>query len=501
MPQIIEVPGMGQVEFPDGMTDEQIVSAIRANSGSGRDFKAENPAEYDSASPEFQAKWGAEPVNPAIQVAGRTARIGAQAVAALPLAAADAGVGIRNLFQPKRATEEQSQSASYELPSVTWNRGLDALLPAPEDTLGKAVEFVGTVAAGSRVPVPGAAIQAPAAFKPALSPAAQILQRAQQEGLVVPPSTSNPTALNKTLEGVAGKLTTAQAASAKNQAGFNKLANRALGLPEDAPLTIEGIRAVRAKASESYEAIRKAGRIVPDNSYRVKLTNLVLRNKGAANDFPELAKTDLEDLVSGLNKEAFDADSAVSMIAILRDKADDAYRTGSSQAGRAYKEASKILEDEIEAHLSNGGKEAREMLRNFRDARQLMAKTYTVERSLNQTTGNVSGTKLAQQLAKGKPLTGDLKLAAQFSQAFPKAAREFNESLPGISPLDFYGAGGISAMSGNILPMLYPFARQGTRNALLSQSGQRLAIPGGTRVPSDPFAAGTANALLLLGQE
>jgi hypothetical protein len=31
MPQIIEVPGHGQVEFPDGMTDEQIVSAIRSN--------------------------------------------------------------------------------------------------------------------------------------------------------------------------------------------------------------------------------------------------------------------------------------------------------------------------------------------------------------------------------------------------------------------------------------------------------------------------------------
>lgn len=31
MPQRIEVPGMGIVEFPDGMTDEQIVAAIKAN--------------------------------------------------------------------------------------------------------------------------------------------------------------------------------------------------------------------------------------------------------------------------------------------------------------------------------------------------------------------------------------------------------------------------------------------------------------------------------------
>jgi hypothetical protein len=32
MPQLIEVPGMGQVEFPDDMSDEDIVSAIKANS-------------------------------------------------------------------------------------------------------------------------------------------------------------------------------------------------------------------------------------------------------------------------------------------------------------------------------------------------------------------------------------------------------------------------------------------------------------------------------------
>ena len=31
MPQLIEVPGMGQVEFPDGMSDAQITSAIQKN--------------------------------------------------------------------------------------------------------------------------------------------------------------------------------------------------------------------------------------------------------------------------------------------------------------------------------------------------------------------------------------------------------------------------------------------------------------------------------------
>lgn len=47
MPQIIEVPGMGRVEFPDGMTDDQIVAAIKQNAQpqtpSGPNAAANNP--------------------------------------------------------------------------------------------------------------------------------------------------------------------------------------------------------------------------------------------------------------------------------------------------------------------------------------------------------------------------------------------------------------------------------------------------------------------------
>ena len=42
MPNRIDVPGMGTVEFPDDMTDEQIVSAIQANSPQGNSQQANN---------------------------------------------------------------------------------------------------------------------------------------------------------------------------------------------------------------------------------------------------------------------------------------------------------------------------------------------------------------------------------------------------------------------------------------------------------------------------
>lgn len=138
-------------------------------------LKAKNPAEYDSASPEFQAKYGAEPVNPAIQVIGRTARIGAQAVAGLPLLAADAGVAARNLMQPKTQqtlsgliTGQQPQQDQYELPSQTFRTALDQLIPAPQDFGGKATEVVGSAIAGARYfPNVGAARQAPSNYRPA----------------------------------------------------------------------------------------------------------------------------------------------------------------------------------------------------------------------------------------------------------------------------------------------------------------------------------------------
>jgi len=466
MPTIVEVPGIGEVEFPDGMNDDAIAQAIKAN------MQPQQPARR-SAGQELKRQ------------AGLGARYIADAAAALPLAALEGGAGVANLVT----------GGDYS-PTRQWSQGMDKILPRPESLIEKGAGMVVGALAGSRIPMPKGA--APANFKPVQTPAQQTLAMAQREGYVVPPTTANPTALNKTLEGVAGKLTTAQAASAKNQGVTNRLAARAIGLPEDQPITLEAIDGVRRTAGKAYESVRAAGRITTDNKYNVALANITKQYRGAAKDFPELAKSDVDDIVAGLSKKDFDADSAVDLIAILRDKADVAFRAGDKQLGKAYRDGSKALEGVIERNLTAQGEPAAKVLADFRQARQLIAKTYSVENAFNQATGAVSATKLGQQLTKGKPLSGDLANAARFSQAFPKAAREFNESLPGISPLDFYATGGVTALTQQPWYLLYPFVRQGVRNALLSKPGQALATPGG---PVDPrTAAGIGNALLV-GQQ
>ncbi len=70
---------------------------------------------------------------------GRTTRIGAEAVGALPLMAADAGVALRNY----------AMDSNYQLPSNMYREALDSIgLPRPEGALETGVDIAGQVIAG-----------------------------------------------------------------------------------------------------------------------------------------------------------------------------------------------------------------------------------------------------------------------------------------------------------------------------------------------------------------
>jgi hypothetical protein len=59
-----------RISAPDGATEAQVMTYARSQFSKQpkRDLKAENPAEYDTASPEYQAKYGNKPFNPAAAV-------------------------------------------------------------------------------------------------------------------------------------------------------------------------------------------------------------------------------------------------------------------------------------------------------------------------------------------------------------------------------------------------------------------------------------------------
>jgi hypothetical protein len=282
----------------------------------------------------------------------------------------------------------------------------------------------------------------------------QAAREAQEAGYVIPPTQVKPSLLNRFLEGAAGKISTAQNASFKNQQVTNQLAAKSLGLPEDVVITPEILTNIRAKAGQAYENLGATGTIKTSPKFIQALDEIKPYKDAvqASKDFPTADKSPIIDVIDQLKQKSFDVNSAVSKINVLRNDADMAFKSGDKSLYKANKEASKVLENTIENYLANT--KQTDLLQKFRDARQTIAKTYSVENALNVKTGTIDAKKLAAQLQKGKPLSGELKQVGEFGTAFPTAVKtpETMGSIPQISPLDIGGAvltGGGAYVSGS----------------------------------------------------
>lgn len=318
---------------------------------------------------------------------------------------------------------------------------------------------------------------------------------ARDAGYVLPPTQVRPTLGNRLLEGISGKITTAQNASVRNQEVTNRLAREAIGAQE---LTPEAIQAVRKSANEAYTTLGNAGAITTDDAFRMSIAKAGDRGEKFAKDFPELMRKDADTLLEGFaGKESFDAQSAIEAIKRLREGQRAGLKAFDDADKKAYArvqgQVADALENLVERNLEKTGRT--DLLTNFRDARQTLAKAYDVEKALNPTTGNVDAAKLSALLKKGRPLSGELKTAAEFGGAFPKAAQtpERMGSLPQTSPLDWGAAAGLSLGTGSPLGLLGLVARPGARAATLSPFVQnrllRQSQPGAlARLSANPEA-------------
>jgi len=358
------------------------------------------------------------------------------------------------------------------------NGGVSSALVNPEDAVG------GAVIGGALPPVlKGMGIAGGAVRRSILAPKqseemVNAINSARDAGFVIPPTQAKPNLANRLLEGLSGKLTTAQNASAKNKEVFDRLAAQSLGLPADVKLTPDVLMGVRKNAGEAYNAISNSGIVQPTQSYFQALDDIAKPYITAMQGFPNAKPSPVLQLVESLKSPQFDAGAAVAKIKELRSAADDAFRTGNTDIARASKSAANELENVLETHLQQIGQS--EVLNAFRDARQLIAKTYTVEKALNKATGSIDGRKLASQLQKGKPLTGELRTAAEFASRFPKASQalEGMGSLPQTSPLDWVAGLGLAASTANPLNMLAIGARPAARATALSPLVQNRLIQG-----------------------
>lgn len=344
------------------------------------------------------------------------------------------------------------------------------------------------------------------------TPMTDTVKAAQEADFQFPPATTNPTAVNRGLESVAGKVSVQQHAAINNQEVTNNQGRAAMGVPAGkGPITEAEIADAKTAAAPGYDALRAAGTITAPPTFAKSLDAAISRMSGASKLAPSLKNTQLESLVSELKKNgSFDAGDAMDTIAELRDKASQAYRQGDASAGKAYRNVSGVLEDAIHSDLAKRGQG--DLVANFQNSRQQFARIATVEENLNATTGNLQAQKLASALKRGDYLGPDgdpLKVTAQAAGVAPRAFVE-----PTSSPASHLGVtemlagallgggmgheGGHAGLGAAALAAGIPAARYGARVAALTWPGQSNVLPT-TRAPlpaSRLAGALTSNPLL-----
>lgn len=388
------------------------------------------------------------------------------------------GIATAGLLSPATSAKQAAGNVARMLPSAT---GAAVAQQVSDNPLAPLVGAMTPLAMKAAIPP----------VKPTVKP--EMITEARQAGYRIPPSQARATPGNNALEGFAGKATTAQKASIKNQQITNELANKSLGLPKGTQITSDLLINMRRTLGDAYKDMASLGKLKTGSTYAKQLSDITKRGTRMAKEFPALTNKDVEKYVNAFKKKSFSADATVEAIKNLRDQSSANFKSlkpADKAMGHAQREIANALEGVLEKNAPAN------MLPQFRAARQQIAKTYTVEKALNDATGNVSTRALARDLAKGKPLSGELSTAGRFGQAFPKAAQDMTFSSPGINPLDYVTSGAAAVGTGNPSWLAALTGRPLVRSAILSKPYQAMNVnapKAGT--PVGPRAAALAAIL------
>lgn len=319
-------------------------------------------------------------------------------------------------------------------------------------------------------------------------PLADLVQNSRDAGLSIPLTAANPSILNRVIEGTAGKAAIDNAISIKNSPIFNSLAKKEIGVADNVPLTPETFDAVRKKAGSAYEDLKQVGQFSADDLFTNRIAEIKKQTESVG-DFKTLKNSGIDDLVSDLNKKNFDSVDVVRLMKELRAKSNKNIKSEipeTNTLGMAQKDSAKALESLVERNLKEAdahfpGNGYAEISKNFSDAREVIAKSYNLQKATDLL-GNVDPKVLTRQLESGKPLTGNLKLLAQFGDKFKKATKQNSDVTPiNTNPIasSILGVGGYAALgSGGLAAALAPtginLARTGIRSAILNPKLQEI---------------------------
>jgi hypothetical protein len=341
------------------------------------------------------------------------------------------------------------------------------------------------------------------------------LRAGQQEGYVVTPGSVSPTGKNIIAERMAGKSHLEQLASVQNQVVTDKLARRAAGISETAPLTSATMQDIRkAEYTKGYKPIEELGSIRTDPAFLDDLIAVEGKYAGPSSSFPGAVPEPVLKLIENFAVDKFDTKDAVKVSSALREQAKGNFRKGEDALGKAQIAVSNALENQIERALTTSSNpKAADMLEQFRTSRQRMAISHTIEDAIKEGSGSVMAAKLARDIQSGKYVSGDIKTIAEFSNVFPRVSQTPSQiGTPGAGTMMGRSLGGATgAGAGFVLggapgmgygaalgAMAPEMVSAGMRNYLLSDRGQRNMLPNYSpfvsRLTSDQAAR---NALLM----
>lgn len=215
------------------------------------------------------------------------------------------------------------------------------------------------------------------------APMRETLKQSIDAGYVVPPNMVNPSTKNAIIESFSGKQATSQIASVRNQDVTEKLVRQSLGLADDAPLSKSALEQIRKVEGGAY---KRVGELSPASEYDLEAL--------------KQARNEAQGWFNAYNRSASPADLAKA---------------------KNFRDTAEMLESQLESHAKEAGKD--QLIPALREARKQIAKTYTVERALNDATGTVNAKVIGRMFDKGKPLSGGLETVGRFASGFPSIAQ------------------------------------------------------------------------------
>ena len=341
-------------------------------------------------------------------------------------------------YQPRTQTGRDILGGFSSFMDTTKLAGLNPATATELAVLSSPVLQQGKLAAGAKLDARAAAQQEANVAK-SFENAAKIdaSKLAVKYGIILDPSESNPTAINRVTAGAAKSVTNfSKKAAQLNDARFTRMAIEDMGLPTNTVLDSDAIKTALAKHDAAYDAVGKISLVTPDLPALRQIESLRItrapiggeKNAAAVNNLVDetLAKVNAGRSGSEINVD----------IRNLRREAKDIYdaqqKSGVPDSTLIAKADANVsianaLEDLIDANAPNA-----EVLANLRKARTAKAKIFDYERALNNQTNRIDPQVLAKMAKDKKPLSGVAADIAKIASVFPDIAQT---GVAGLTPL------------------------------------------------------------------